>query len=179
MSSTEDDKFTTLFLKHKSQLRQFLSRYLQQSHDLEDVVNETYLRVFLSQRQGKKLSYPKAYMFKTARNLALKHLDRNSNKIVGQLVDQVDEQYHLEGLINEISSEDAAISEQSLIHFIKAVETLPDKCRKIFILRKIHGNSHKEIAKTMNIAKSTVENQLAIALSKCHHYFDKHNINLY
>ncbi len=179
MSDPDNDKFTAVFLKHKSQLSQFLSRYLQQPQDLEDVVNETYIRVYLSQKEGKKLSYPKAYMFKTARNLALKHLDRNSTKLVDQLVDTNDDQFQVDGLINEISSEDEAVSEQSLLHFIKAVETLPTKCRKIFILRKIHGYSHEEIATTMNIAKSTVENQLAIALSKCHQYFHKHNVKLY
>ncbi len=42
--------------------------------------------------------------------------------------------------------------------------TLPERCRLIFILRRIEGLSHKEIAEKLHISPKTVENQMTKAL---------------
>jgi len=52
----------------------------------------------------------------------------------------------------------------SLLH--KALEKLPEKCRQIFILNKLEGLTQKEIAEYLEISVKTVENQIAIAVSK-------------
>ena len=48
----------------------------------------------------------------------------------------------------------------------KAIEKLPGKCRQIFILNKLEGLTQKEIAEYLGISVKTVENQVAIAVSK-------------
>jgi RNA polymerase sigma-70 factor (ECF subfamily) len=47
-----------------------------------------------------------------------------------------------------------------------AIESLPEKCREIFILSKIEGKKQKAIAQELNISVNTVENQMAIAYKK-------------
>jgi len=41
---------------------------------------------------------------------------------------------------------------------------LPEKCRVVFILRRIEGYSVKEIAEKLDISPKTVENQITKAL---------------
>ena len=46
------------------------------------------------------------------------------------------------------------------------VDSLPKKCREIFIKSKIEGKKQKDIAAELNISLKTVENQMAIAYKK-------------
>jgi len=43
---------------------------------------------------------------------------------------------------------------------------LPERCREIFRLSRIHGMNNREIARKLNISPNTVENQISIALKK-------------
>jgi len=47
-----------------------------------------------------------------------------------------------------------------------AIESLPEKCRQIFILHKIEGKNKKTLLQELNISINTVENQMAIAYKK-------------
>ncbi|MCD8044708.1 MAG: sigma-70 family RNA polymerase sigma factor [Tannerellaceae bacterium] len=48
----------------------------------------------------------------------------------------------------------------------KALDTLSDRCRKIFIMSKIEGKKQKEIAEELNITVNTVQTQMGIAYKK-------------
>ena len=48
----------------------------------------------------------------------------------------------------------------------KALQSLPQRCREIFIMNKFEGMKQKDIAKHFNISVNTVENQMAVAYKK-------------
>ena len=59
------------------------------------------------------------------------------------------------------------LSEQDIERIItEVVDSLPEKCREIFIKSKIEGKKQKDIAAELNISLKTVENQMAIAYKK-------------
>lgn len=47
-----------------------------------------------------------------------------------------------------------------------AVNSLPEKCREVFILSRMEGLKYREIADRLNISTKTVENQMNTALKK-------------
>lgn len=47
-----------------------------------------------------------------------------------------------------------------------AIDSLPEKCREIFVLNKFEGKKQKTIAQELNISIHTVESQMAIAYKK-------------
>jgi DNA-directed RNA polymerase specialized sigma24 family protein len=49
----------------------------------------------------------------------------------------------------------------------RVIASLPEKCRQVLILRKIHGLSHKEIALRMGIAEHTVEKHVSHGVRLC------------
>lgn len=58
-------------------------------------------------------------------------------------------------------------NEDNLEHLIQdAINSLPERCREIFIMSKIKGLKYSEIAEELNISTSTVDNQMGIALKK-------------
>jgi RNA polymerase sigma-70 factor, ECF subfamily len=46
------------------------------------------------------------------------------------------------------------------------VSNLPTRCRQVFLLKKFHGLSYKEISVRLNISEKSVENQMTIAFKK-------------
>lgn len=59
------------------------------------------------------------------------------------------------------------LSEQDIEKIIsEVINSLPEKCREIFIKSKIEGKKQKDIAVEMNISLKTVENQMNIAYKK-------------
>ena len=69
--------------------------------------------------------------------------------------------YSLEAFDNELFEEENI--EQVLS---KAIDSLPEKCREIFIKNKIEGKKQKDIAAELNISVNTVESQMGIAYKK-------------
>ena len=53
-----------------------------------------------------------------------------------------------------------------------AIQSLPERCRTVLILRKFEKLSHKEIASRMGITVHTVESQLTKALHRCEDFFE-------
>lgn len=47
-----------------------------------------------------------------------------------------------------------------------AIDSLPPRCREVFVKSKFEGKKYKEIAMEMGLSVSTVENQIGIALKK-------------
>ena len=45
-----------------------------------------------------------------------------------------------------------------------ALETLPERCRMVFVMKRLEGMSQKEIAQALNISTKTVENQITKAM---------------
>lgn len=154
-----------LFRKHRSSLLRYVSRFIHQPQDIEDIVHETFLRTYAA-GLSIQIQAPRAFLFKTAKNLALKHLDRSSVK----LTDYVGDLEALEVSMDGPSTEARVESQERFIAFCRAVRTLPLQCRRAFILRKVYGLSHKEVAEQLDISVSTVEKHLALGIIKCSQY---------
>lgn len=55
-------------------------------------------------------------------------------------------------------------SRKRLDTIFKAVSEMPEKRREVFILSRLHGMNHKEIAEKLNVSAKTVENHINFAL---------------
>ena len=60
-----------------------------------------------------------------------------------------------------------------------AVAALPPKRRKVYLMRKVYGMSHKEIASNLGITVSTVEAHLSKAFKDCRRQVNLWNTDEY
>ena len=153
------------YLEHETFLKRFLRRFLSSPDDIDDLVQETFLRAYTAE-QDMYIHTPKAFLFKIARNLALKELGRRSRLITNYIVDLG----ATEVITGRTSVEDEVAERERLAVFCKAAAALPLQCRRAFLMRKVYGLSHQEIAQELNISVSTVEKHLATGLTKCSAY---------
>ncbi len=153
---------STAFLLNQDFLKRFLARFFSESQDIEDVAQEAYLRAYVAE-QHKEIEQPKAFLFRIARNLALTKLKEKSKKITDYLEES--------GASVVIECGAAADSEvealESLGLYCEAVAALPEKCRQVFLLRKVHGLAHREIAERMSLSVSSVEKYLHRGILEC------------
>lgn len=153
------------FLEHKSSLKKYISRFINHPHDIEDIVHEAFLKAYAAEINT-KIHTPKAFLFTTAKNLALKHLTKCSYRLTDYLEDlDLSEVFREEPTV-----EDTVEGHKQFALFCKAVQKLPLQCRRVFILRKVYDLSHKEIAIHLDISVSTIEKHLANGISKCSDY---------
>ena len=150
------------FLVNHDFLKRFLARYFSDSQDIEDVAQEAYLRAYVAEQQ-KEIEQPKAFLFRIARNLALTQLTAKSKKITDYL-----EECGASVVIECVAAADSEVeAQESLGLYCEAVAALPEKCRQVFLLRKVHGLAHKEIAQRMSLSVSSVEKYLLRGILEC------------
>ena len=154
---------------HEAMLRVWLRQRFGPRVDLDDIVQEAYVRV-LRAREGGPLASPKAFLFATARNLALDRLRRHEVSRTDFLGDfdalhVLDER---EGIPETLARN------QELALLTQAIQSLPARCRQILTLRKLYGLSHREIAERLGLSESTVSNQITIGIEKCTDFFATH-----
>ena len=156
---------------HEAALRAWLRARFPTLTDADDLVQESYARL-LRVRETGSIACARAFLFVTARNLALnqlRHLRLERPEGLAEL--------DASGVLN-----DGAAIPESVAHaedlqlLIQAIQSLPSRCRQIVTLRKIYGRSQKEVAQQLGISEHTVEAQGAIALHKCIEYFRRRGL---
>ena len=140
-------------------LRRYLRRFYTNRQDIEDAMQEGFLKSFEIEKK-QIITSPAAYLFMTIRNFACRDLKKKSRLTLVQIEDI--DLFTL--IIDRKTIENSLELRQSLTLFCEAADQLPQKCRKAFLLRKIYGCSQKEIATMMKISVSTVEKHLAKGL---------------
>src|SRR3990172_4320894 len=139
---------------HEAALRAWLRARFPTLTDADDLVQESYARL-LRVRETGSIACARAFLFVTARNLALnqlRHLRLERPEGLAEL--------DASGVLN-----DGAAIPESVAHaedlqlLIQAIQSLPSRCRQIVTLRKIYGRYQKEVAQQLGISEHTVEAQ--------------------
>jgi len=156
------------FIENESFIKKFLARFFYQPQDIEDVAQEAYLRAYVAE-QSKHIERPKAFLFRVAKNIALNKLGKKSQQITDYIEDLGGSEV-IQGTSNVVDELEA---EQALGLYCEAVATLPDKCRQVFLLRKVHGLTHKEIAQRMSLSVSSIEKYLFKGVLACRDFIDE------
>jgi RNA polymerase sigma factor (sigma-70 family) len=65
---------------------------------------------------------------------------------------------------------------EELAILTEAIRALPERCRHVFLLRKIQGLSQKEIAARFGITENTVETLVAKGVHRCADYLRAHGL---
>jgi RNA polymerase sigma-70 factor (ECF subfamily) len=151
---------------HEVSLRSYLRGMFPALPDIDDLVQESYARLIRAQTVG-RINYAKAFLFTTARNLALDFFRRR--KIVS--IESVADFSDLPVLEDRPTVADAINHQEELSMLAAAVRQLPDRCRQVLTLRLLYGLGHRQIAAELGISEHTVKAQLAKGMRRCADYF--------
>jgi RNA polymerase sigma factor (sigma-70 family) len=139
-------------LPHEAAVRAWLKRWTGRAQDIDDVIQEAYSRL-ASLDSVAHIGSGRAYLFQTTRNIVLEQVRRS--KIIR--IDNVTDIGTL-SIVDEAPALDRVVAgARELQRVEQLIEQLPMKCRRVFVLRRIHGVSQREIAGMFGISESAVE----------------------
>ncbi|MGY4535051.1 RNA polymerase sigma factor (sigma-70 family) [Pseudomonas sp. TE3786] len=143
------------------ELVRFLSAKLGDRQVAADVAHDAYLRVMERASQA-QIDSPRAFLYRTALNLVVDEHRRNNLRRSENLdvLDQ-DEQFF------SPSPHRSLAQAQRLQLLQRALDELPTLCRDAFLLRKLEGLRHDEIAARLSISQSLVEKHIVNAMKHC------------
>lgn len=146
-----------LFKKYYQPLCLSGYRYIKDKQKVEDIVQELFYELWKKRANINIQSSLGPYLRTAIRN-------RSLNFIKGQRIDFADED-ELKSFTSNESSTQEDLETTELETFInKVIDSLPEKCRMVFVLSRIDELSYKEIAEKLDISTKTVENQISKAL---------------
>lgn len=156
---------------HDSRLRSYLRGSFPAVRDVDDVIQESYLRVWKA-AASQRIRSTKAFLFTVARRLALDHVRHGR-------VSPIESVGHL-GALSVIEDKSDLIDDvgrrERLELLAEAISTLPTRCREVFIVYKIHGLSRKDAAAQLGLSEKTVEVHTGRAMRHCEAFFRRKGV---
>ena len=159
LKEADKNSFRDLFTKHHQSLFNFVLYRLKDEVIADDIVQETFLRVWKHKNTIKPNQSFFSYIAKISNNLCLDFFRHENVKIRHK--DTIPEPTPSQ-LDNPAVRHDKESLESEIQNVVN--EHLPDKCREIFILSRVNGLANQDIADTLGLSRRTVENQLYRAL---------------
>ncbi|QHF45737.1 RNA polymerase subunit sigma [Pseudomonas sp. S35] len=143
------------------ELVSFLNAKLGNRQVAEDVVHDAYVRV-LERSSDIPIEQPRAFLYRTALNLVIDGHRRNALRQYEPLETLDTEERFCAG-----SPQASHDQSQRLEMLERALAELPAACRDSFMLRKLEGLTHLQIAERLGISRSLVEKHIVNAMKHC------------
>ena len=153
---------------HEPLVRGWLRGRLTSESDVDDVVQEAFIRL-LRARERQAIASPKALLFTIVHNLARDHCRHRDALPLEPLAENGESAVFTE----EDGPPETVAHRQELELLTEAIQSLPDRCRQIFTLRKVYGLPQAEIARQLGLSENTVSAQLTIGVRKCMAFLDR------
>ncbi|MDN5285637.1 MAG: polymerase sigma-70 factor [Mucilaginibacter sp.] len=154
--------FEALFKLYYTRLTLFSNRFVNDISIAEEIVADVFTLLWEKGHEVVFSTSVSSYLFKMVQNRSLNYLKHQ--KIENLYVTYLEKN----NLFDEVrSTVENGYEEKELARQISAaINTLPEKCREIFVLSRFSDMKYKEIASQLNISPKTVERQVSIALEK-------------
>jgi len=166
--SIDDSNFEEIYLNYFPRLLRFAQEYVPAKEDAENILQDVFMTLW-ERRGDLKIHISLAsYLFILIKNRCIDHLRRLKQAEIGKKKMQESFDYeHQMKLYSLEALDETFVSDVDFERVItRAIDSLPPRCREIFILNKLNGKKYKDIAEELQISVSTVENQMSIALRK-------------
>ena len=147
--------FDGLFRYNYRPLCLYAMHYLQDADLSEDIVQESYAALWEKLQEGADVFNRKSYLYMMVRNRCLDHLRKKG------IPTESLKPYDTYGIIDDDDAQERSHTEARLW---TAIDSLPEKCREVFILSKRYGLKYEEIAEELGLSVNTVRNQISKAL---------------
>jgi RNA polymerase sigma-70 factor (ECF subfamily) len=143
-------------LPHEPALRAWLGHRRVVDLDIDDIVQETYATL-VSLESIDAIRDARSYTFQVAFSILAMHV-RHARVVPMHSTADI-EQLAIEA--PEPSPERQVEDRDELRHLAEALASLPDKCRQVFLLRRVEGLSQREAAARLGLSEKTLEKHMA------------------
>ncbi len=155
----------TTYMEQRANLIRFLAARLRNEAIAEELVQELWIKVSAN-KITEPVGNPVGYLFTMAANLSLDNIRQRQRR------NRRDEKWTNEST-NKVGGFTTSYDEDGETRLLRAeniakvraaIDTLPPKARQAFVLHRMQGLSHKQVAAELGISVSTVEKHIIKAM---------------
>ena len=167
MRTTEASELLAAYLATAEDLKRFFTARLRSAEAAEDLLQDLYVKVAAWPADA-EVGNPSALLYRMASNLMLDQMrtDKRAAARNAAWTDLNTTRVGGEAISEEVSGERLTQDRQRAAAFARAIDTLPSQTRAAFILHKLEGLSHIEVAARLGISRKTVEKQVSSGLKR-------------
>ena len=156
--------FSELYIEYYPRLLRFACDFVACKADAENLLHDAFLDLWKINDYIPSIKHINAYMFRLVRNRCidyLKHQMCEKAYMEEAAVECRNKMITLEGMGDE-----QLIAKELATLIRETVDKLPPRCREIFLMSRIEGLRHGEIAERLGLSENTVAVQMGIALRR-------------
>jgi RNA polymerase sigma-70 factor, ECF subfamily len=151
-----DDRLAlnTLFTDYYDRLCKFACTCSLTHEQAEEVVSDVFFNLWKNRTRLEIHTSFRSYLYKAVRNAALvirKPLLNGDFSLAEQVADPIQPELLME--YKELRE-----------HFDRTVNTLPERCRQVFVMSRFEGMKYREISSVLGISEKTIEHHIVKAL---------------
>jgi RNA polymerase sigma-70 factor (ECF subfamily) len=160
--SGEEAAFEELIRRHQQRVFGLVSGILRRREDVEDVVQQVFLKVFVSLKRFDQRAAFSTWLYKISVNECWDYLRKKKVRPLVYEADLSEEQVsRLDGVVSAdqppASSSDRAEARDLLE---RMMEKLPEQDRQLLVLKEVEGFSVQELAEILDLNVNTVKVRL-------------------
>ncbi|WP_245259756.1 sigma-70 family RNA polymerase sigma factor [Methylopila sp. 73B] len=153
-----------IYLSRRGLLIGSIFRVVRDAQTAEDIAQESYLRVAQAIREN-PVEHVQAFLFQTARNLALDHARRQAAR---RLVEADPDSAESRLVMSPAPPADQTLIDRERLAALETVlGRLPERARRVFTLSRLDGWSYPRIGEALGVSPNTVYNDMKLAMSAC------------
>ena len=160
--------FSRVYSIYFPKLVRFAREFVLSTEDAENIIQDIFIYLWEHQEILGSLSNLNAFLFVLVKNRCIDFI--RQKKLVERKREEfemvMDKELQLKMYALQQFDENALSADDIEVILINAINSLPEKCREVFILSRMEGLKYREIAERLNISTKTVENQIITALKK-------------
>lgn len=163
--------FEMLMRRYTPSLTRFLRRFMRDSDDVQDVVQETFIKAYMGINRFRSNSTFSTWIFRIGINAAKDGLAlrQRHGPQLSSLGDEDDDSKTMMEARPDLDTPESKLETKEAMTLLEAaLETLPKEQRMSFELRELEGLTYEEIAWQMNCPVGTVRSRIHRARDSLH-----------
>jgi RNA polymerase sigma-70 factor (ECF subfamily) len=164
VEETFEEGLKKLIIKYQEPLYWHIRRMVHVHEDADDVIQNTFIKVYRGIRKFKKESKLYTWLYRIASNEAITFLNKKK-KAHGRM-----SRDGIENLENKLRADEYFDGDEAQVALIKAIETLPQRQKQVFRLRYYDEMSYKDMSEILDITIGSLKASYHHAVQKIESY---------
>lgn len=166
------NNYTEIYSGYFDKLHRFASEIINSKETAYDIVQDIFIELWNNKERIEDIKILNAYLFRLVKNRCLDHLKHSVHQKNYEEYAVWEYNSRIDSLT--LMTDDYVIANEMTELVRNAVNNLPPRCKEIFLMSRISGLKHAQIAEKLNLSENTVGVQLCIALRRIRSVVDKY-----
>ena len=156
------EAFDILVGRYKDPLTNYIYRFLGDMKECEDLLQETFLRVYRNRHSYRRIARFSTWLYTIAGNLARSEYRKRKRRRISSLqsINKNDEEYEMEVPDETFSPDKDTESSIQDFYIQDALGKISEEFREVVVLRDVQQLSYEEIAEITGLPMGTVKSRI-------------------